>query len=604
MAVSSGLSRALLGLGQGYMNARNQGRRERQNLITTNARLKSDRQRNAIEMAKLTSLDEDRADRRRSDAAAAKLKQEEFRQKTLGDVGLEMDRGMKRLEGRTGAELDTGIHQLRGNIMNLFGATPDRPYGLTQDQLDRSLAAPGSIIPGVFERKIGAGNLVNPDYGNDPTTQFYDPQSIQEIYGEDTPQVGQSMATRPEGSRNFLEFSNTPIDNQTKDIMGMMGQGAYKYLGGQMAMPQDFGDMMSMKPGGTFRSPEDIQKAVKSGIPDSVMISREREATPKDVPMRAKYGMKETDLARIDQQKASAAASTSKIQIAERKLQPEIDLMIARTRKFNTDIKLAPFKAAAAQASTAMQQARLNLAALKENNLMIRHGDMMAYRGTDMERKINEERALNVRSVFTSMGDLQKSLTMAAQAKAALEGNPNFDSKSPQGKQALKDINDMMAGMQKNIDDIQVWGATETGSPLEQTNIGMTGAYLENQGFVTDNPQLGALGSSMRNRPGLFASMGTRYPYEVGRASGLYQGVDPAAAAFAQRFGGREPDSGGMAGAAGARPTGGGAKQTGGASPTVGKPKPAGGGPKPTVVAPMTREQLLKAHMDALKGGK
>jgi hypothetical protein len=602
MAVSSGLSRALLGLGQGYMNARSQGRRERQNVITTNARLKSDRQRNAIEMAKLSSLDEDRADRRKSDAAAARLKQEEFRQRTLGDVGLEMDRGMKRLEGRTGAELDTGIHQLRGNIMNLFGATPDRPYGITQDQIDRSLAAPGSVIPGVFERKIGAGNLVNPDYGSDPTTQFYDPQSIQEIYGEDTPQVGQSMATRPEGSRNFLEFANTPIDDQTKDLMGMMGQGAAKYLGGQMRMPQDFGDMMSMQPGGAFRSPEEIQKAVKSGIPDSVMISREREATPKDVPMRATYGMKETDKANIEGKKASAAASTSRIQIAERKLQPEIDLMIARTKKFATDTKLAPFKAAAAQASTAMQQARLNLAALKESNLMMRHGDMMAYRGTDMERKINEERALNVRSVFTSMGDLQKSLTMAAQAKANLEGNPNFDSKSAEGKQALKDINDMMAGMQKNIDDIQVWGATETGSPLEQTNIGMSGAYFENQGFVTDNPTLAALGSTMRNRPGLFASMGTRYPYEVGRASGLYQGVDPAAAAFAQRFN-REPDSGGMAGG-GARPTGGGVKQTGGASPAGGKPKPAGGGPKPTVVAPMTRQQLLDAHIAALRAGK
>ena len=599
MAVSSGLSRVLLGLGQGYLNARNQGRRERQNLITTNARLKSDRQRNAIELAKLTSADEDRAERRKSDAAAAGLKREEFRQKTLGDFGLELDRGMKRLEGRTGDELDTGIHQLRGNLLNLYGANEDRPWGITQSQLDRSLAAPGSVIPGVFERKEAAGNFVNPNYGSDPTTQFYDPQSIQEIYGADTPQVGQSMAVRPEGSRNFLEFANTPIDDQTKDIMGLMGQGASKYYGGQMNMPQNFDEMMSMKQGDMFRSPEDIQKAVKSGIPDSVMISRERQATTKDVPMRAKYGMKETDIARIDQQKASAAASTSRIQIAERKLQPEIDLMIARTKKFNTDTRLAPFKAAAAQASAAMQQARLNLAALKEQNLMTRHSDMMAYRGTDMERKINEERALNVRSVFTSMGDLQKSLTMAAQAKANLVGNPNFDAKSPQGKQALKDIDDMMAGMQKNINDIHVWGATETGSPIEQSNIGLNGAYFENQGFVTDNPMLGALGSSMRNNPALWASMGTRHPYEVGRASGLYQGVDPSSLAFAQRFGGREPDSAGMAGVGGARPTGGGAKPTGG-----GKPKPAGGGPKPTGGGPMTRGDLLDAHFAALKAGK
>jgi len=588
MAVSSGLSRALLGIGQGYMNARSQGRRERQNLITTNARLKSDRQRNAIEMAKLTSLDEDRADRRKSDAAAARLKQEEFRQRTLGDVGLEMDRGMKRLEGRTGAELDTGIHQLRGNIMNLFGATPDRPYGITQDQLDRSLAAPGSVIPGVFERKEAAGNFVTPDYGSDKTAEFYDPQSIQEIYGADTPKVGESMAVRPEGSRNFLEFANTPIDNQTKDLMGMMGQGAMKYLGGQMNMPQNFGDMMSMKPEDMFRSPEQIQKAVKSGIPESVMISREREATTKDVPMRATYGMKETDKARIEQQKSSAAASTKRVQMMEKKLQPEIDLMIARTKKFSTDARLAPFKFAADQATRAIAQARLNLAAIKEQNLMTRHSDMMAYRGTDMERKINEERALNVRSVFSSMGDLQKSMTMAEQAKAQLKGNPNFDATSPQGISALKDIDNMIDAMKRNVSDIQVWGATETGSPMEQTNIGLTGGYWENQGILTDNPLLAALGSSMRAQPGAFAAMGTRYPYEVGRASGLYQGLDPAAAAFAQRFGGREPDSGGMAGGPGF--------PTPGANPGPVKPRGNTNPPKPTKPAekkPKTRDNIF-----------
>ena len=599
MAVSSGLSRALLGLGQGYMNARNQGRRERQNLITTNARLKSDRQRNSIELAKLSSLDKDREEKRLSDAAAAKLKREEFRQKALGDVGLEIDRGMKRLEGRQGPELDTGIHQLRGNILNLYGATPERPWGITQDQLDRSLAAPGSIIPGVFERKEAAGNFVTPDYGADKTTEFYDPQSIQEIYGADTPKVGESMAVRPEGSRNFLEFSNTPIDEQTKDLMGLMGQGAAKYYGGQMNMPQNFGDMMSMKPEDMYRSPESIQKAVKSGIPESVMISRERQATTKDVPMRATYGMRETDLARIEQQKSSAAASTKRVQMMEKKLQPEIDLMVARTKKFSTDARLAPFKFASDQATRAIAQARLNLAALKEQNLMTRHSDMMAYRGTDMERKINEERALNVRSVFSSMGDLQKSMTMAEQAKANLKGNPNFDATSPQGISALKDIDDMIGAMRRNIDDIKLWGVTETGSPMEQTNIGMTGAYWENQGMLTDNPLLAAVGAGMRAQPGAFASMGTRYPYEVGRASGLYQGLDPAAAAFAQRFGGGAPDSGGMGGGPGFPSPGGSgavAKPRGNTNP-VKTPKP----PKPAEKTPKSRDNVFD---DVFGGGK
>ena len=596
MAVSSGLSRALLGIGQGYMNARSQGRRERQNLITTNARLKSDRQRNAIEMAKLTSLDDDRADRRKSDAAAARLKQEEFRQRTLGDVGLEMDRGMKRLEGRTGAELDTGIHQLRGNIMNLFGATPDRPYGITQDQLDRSLAAPGSVIPGVFERKIGAGNLVNPDYGSDPTTQFYDPQSIQEIYGEDTPQVGQSMATRPEGSRNFLEFANTPIDDQTKDLMGMMGQGAAKYLGGQMRMPQDFGDMMSMQPGGTFRSPEEIQKAVKSGIPDSVMISREREATPKDVPVRASYGMKETDKDNIESRKAAAAKSTASIQVMESKLGPEIALMEARTRKALTDVKFAPLKASAQLASQALGRARLAFAQIKEDNLNKRHSDMMGFRAENLENTKGDQRALNVRSIFTATGDLQKSIVMASQEKARIMSNPNVDVNSPATKAAIQEIDSHVSGLQRQIGEMNRWGVAETGSPMEWANLGIIGNDMANTGFLTDNPLMAAMGHAMQSNPAMFGTMGSRRGYESDRAAGLYQAPTEETMYrmnnnFGGFFGGRSPDSGGMGGA-----MGGGGNQRPQPNPSPQpkpKPKPEPKNPPAKKPTNMSRDELF-----------
>lgn len=594
MAVSSGLSRALLGLGQGYMNARNQGRRERQNLITTNARLKSDRQRNAIELAKLSSLEKDREEKRLSDLAGTKLKQEEFRQKTLGDVGLEMDRGMKRLEGRQGAELDTGIHQLRGNILNLYGATPERPWGITQDQLDRSLAAPGSIIPGVFERKIGAGNLVNPDYGNDPTTQFYDPQSIQEIYGEDTPQVGQSMATRPEGSRNFLEFSNTPIDNQTKDLMGMMGQGAAKYLGGQMRMPQDFGDMMSMQPGDTFRSPEEIQKAVKSGIPNSVMISREREATPKDVPVRASYGMKETDKANIESRKAAAAKSTASIQAMESKLGPEIALMEARTRKALTDVKFAPLKASAQFASQALGRARLAFAQIKEDNLNRRHSDMMGFRAENLENTKGDQRALNVRSIFTATGDLQKSVVMASQEKARIMSNPNVDVNSPATKAALQEIDNHVAGLQRQIGEMNRWGVAETGSPMEWANLGIIGNDMANTGFLTDNPLMQAIGHAVQSNPAMYGTMGTRHDYATNRAAGLYQAPTEETMYrmnnnFGGFFGGRSPDSGGMGGAMGGGMGGGGNPPQPPKPPKPPKPK------DPPVKKPtnMSRDELF-----------
>jgi hypothetical protein len=504
-------------------------------------------------MAKLSSLEKDREEKRLSDAAAAALKREEFRQKTLGDVGLEIDRGMKRLEGRTGDELDTGIHQLRGNLLNLYGATPDRPWGLTQDQLDRSLAAPGSVIPGVFERKEAAGNFVNPNYGADPTTEFYDPRSIQEIYGADTPKVGESMAVRPEGSRNFLEFANTPIDDQTKDIMGLMGQGAAKYYGGQMNMPQNFGDMMSMKPESMFRSPEEIQKAVKSGIPESVMISREREATTKDVPMRAKYGMKETDQAAIDAKKASVGLTQARTTSVLNKLDSEIALMRARTNKINTDTRLAPLKGAAQLANQAIAKARLSLAALKEGNLMKRHTDMMGYRGEQLSFDKEQEHSLNVNRVFTAMGDLEKSVMMAKQKKAELVASPNYKANDPSQAAVIKEMDGFIQQLQDQASEIRRWGVAQTGSSMEMTNIGFTGNDWATQGFLTGNPELEAMGHAMMNRPGDYAAMGSTHGYERDRSTGNMIGLSPEALAriLSSVSGGRAPDSAGMGGGPG-----------------------------------------------------
>jgi hypothetical protein len=243
----------------------------------------------------------------------------------------------------------------------------------------------------------------------------------------------------PEGSRNFMEFANTPIDEQTKDLMGLMGQGAAKYYGGQATMPQNFGEMMSMKPEDMFRSPEQIQKAVKSGIPDSVMISREREATTKEVPMTAKYGMRETDQSKIAGQQASSALANARTTSLTNKLGTEIDLMKARINKLGMDTRLAPVKAAAARASQALGYARLKLASMKEDNLNRRHSDMMGYRYEDMDRKRDEQRTLNVRGVYSSMIELNKSITMAEQEKARIMSNPNF-SNTAQGKNAINGI--------------------------------------------------------------------------------------------------------------------------------------------------------------------
>lgn len=602
MAVSSGLSRVLLGLGQGYLNARNQGRRERQNLITTQARLKSDRQRNAIEMAKLTSAEEDRRLRREADANALGLQNKKFEQDTLGNVGLELDRGMKRLEGRTGADLDTGIHQLRGSIMNLYGRNQDRPFGITQQQLDTMLAAPGSIIPGVTERKIGAGDYVNQNYGADPTTQFYDPQSIMELYGENTPKVGESMAVRPEGSRNFLEFANTPIDETTRNLMGLMGQGAAKYYGGQMNMPQNFDQMMAMKPQDMLRSPEDVQRAVNAQIPESVMISREREPTAKDVPVRASYGMKATDEANIEAKRASAGLTQARTTSVLNKLEPEIALMNARIGKIKTDTRLAPLKQAASMASQALARARLSLAAIKENNLMTRHKDMMGYRGAQLGFDMDQEQNLNVRSVFNAVSDLDKSIMMAKQEKARLITSPNFNAKDPSQQAALKEMDQMIGGLENQAQAIHTWGVAQTGSPQEWANIAATGNYYANQGFLTDNPLLQAMGHSMQSRPAAYGTMGTTHGYDPDRFAGLYMGMSDPVLNWTQRMGRTQPDSPGMAGGPGfaqpknpANPAGG--KQGGGPKPSPkSNPKPAG--------KTMTREELLNAHFAALKGGK
>jgi len=593
MAVSSGLSRVLLGLGQGYLNARNQGRRERQNLITTNARLRSDRQRNAIELAKLSSAEEDRDLKRKADAAALGLQSKKFEQDTLGNVGLEIDRGMKRLEGRTGADLDTGIHQLRGSVMSLYGKSPDRPYGISQDQLDRMLAAPGAVIPGITERKIGAGNLVNPDYAKDPTTQFYDPKSIMELYGENTPKVGESMAVRPEGSRNFLEFSNTPIDDTTRNLMGLMGQGAAKYYGGQMNMPQDFNQMMGMKPQDIWRSPEDVQKSVNAGIPESVMISREREPTAKDVPVHASYGMKATDQANIEARQASTALQHARTTSVLGKLDSEIALMKARTAKINTDTRLAPLKGAAALANQAIARARLALAAAKENNLMSRHYDMMGYRGEQLNFDKAQEHALNVRSVFNAVGDLKKSVMMAIQKKNELTQSSTFNPKDPSQQAALREMDGFIEALQRQASDIHAWGVAQTGSPIEMANIAAIGNYDANQGFVTNNPMLEAMGHSMQNNPAQWGTMGSTWGYDQDRASGLMAGMPEPVLNWMQRFGRSAPDSGGMAAGPGFNPAGG-----------KGQPKPTVAPVKKPTAKPKSRLDLLNEHIAAVSGKK
>lgn len=571
MAVSSGLSRALLGIGQGYLNARNQGRRERQNLITTNARLKNDRQRQAIELAKLTSLDEDRRLKRESDKKADLFKEAEFRQRVIGDTGLELDRGMKRLEGRSGDELDAGIHQLRGTIMSLYGQNETRPYGISQDQLDRMLAAPGSVMPGVFEKKIGAGNLVNPDYSNDPSVMFHDPQDIQGIYGADAPNVGQSMAVRPEGSQNFLEFNNTPIDEQTKNLMGLMNQGASNFYGGKINAPQNFGEMMSMKPEDAYRSPEAVQQATKAQYPDNVMVSRERQAISKDVPKLVSYGMRETDAARVDSLKASTALAVTRADGLSKKLQSEIGLNIARINKLGNDSRLSVFKAKIAAVNQGLAASRLALARLKEDNLNVRHGDMMKYRGETLDQSRNEQRTLNVRTIFNTMSDIDQSILMGKQKIAEITSSPNFNPKDPLQAEKIKQINDTIEGMQNNKNEIHRWGVTETGSPQEWANIGLIGNDMATQGFLYKDPLMQARGEAMQNNPAMFGTMGSSHGYQLDRSAGNYPGVSPDTYGRAMYYGngGREPDSPGMFGRGGA------------INPGVTSPVPGGGAPKP-----------------------
>lgn len=595
MAVSSGLASVFKGIGSGYLNAVNQGRRERMSTMTNMQRIKSERSRTAIEAAKLAAMQDENRLKRLDAASDRDYKYAGLNQNALNAALGEINRSKKEWEGLDEDSISTNVAALRNSLFQALGYDPEaRPYGLKMEQIAGMVPMPGEQIPGQFTTGNVPGAVIDQGQGRGSIEGLMPlDKAAKEFPGVMGMQAGNEF--NPKTGR-FETFERKTLNPAQQGMVGMYGPPNID------ALPQDQRDLgtaafnMRGVPDSRFRKPG-------TEIPKDVVAFGEREAKQGQIPLTATYGMRAQTRAKIEQQKAATILTKQRADDLSATLTPRLRVLEQKGVKLALDNKYRPFNEALKQATLAVRQFSAQVAANSEAGRMSRFNTGQDFK----ERQFAEEQNMNqvglVQKGMDTLSNLKLTLSTNAQAYAQAIKN-----KDMAGAKRIQDAGD---GVRELYGQVDKWLKETSGNPqtamVNMANaLASAGKAKERLTWDPTNPQaLAALASANNiiNQPYTSMNFGSPAPLPVAQFLGTQQGLSPEALPYIQeiinsgRFGnGRQPDSAGAFGGGGGYMPG----FTGGVGPDVRpqritqgggqtKPKPVkpGGGPGPKPTKPV-----------------
>ena len=595
MATSTGLASVFKGIGSGYLNAVNQGRRERMSTMTNMQRIKSDRSRNAVEALKLQAMQEENRLKRLDAASDRDYKYAGLNQNALNAALGEINRSKKEWEGLDEDSISTNVAALRNSLFQALGYDSEaRPYGLKMDQIAGMVPMPGEQIPGQFTTGNVPGAVIDQGQGRGAIEGLMPlDKAAKEFPGVMGMQSGNEF--NPQTGR-FETFERKTLNPAQQGMVGMYGPPNID------ALPQDQRDLgtaafnMRGVPDSRFRKPG-------AQIPKDVVAFGEREAKQGQIPLTATYGMREQTRTKIDQQKASTALTKQRATDLQSTLTPRLKILEQKGLGLALDNKYRPFNEALKQATLAVRQFSAQVAANAESGRMSRFNVGQKFK----ERQFTEEQNMNqiqlVQKGMDTLGNLKLTLSTNAQAYATALKNGD--------KAGAAKIADAGNGVRELYGQVDKWLKETSGNPqTAMVNVANAMASAEKAkerlSWDPTNQQAQAAlaaANSVINTPYNSMNFGSPAPLPMAQFLGTQPGLSPEALPYVQQiinsgnFGnGRQPDSSGAFGGGGGympgfeRPVGPNIKpikiNTGGA----GKPKPVkptgGPGPKPAKPGP------------------
>jgi len=601
MATSTGLASVFKGIGSGYLNAVNQGRRERMSTMTNMQRIKSDRSRNAIEALKLQAMQDENRLKRLDAASDRDFKYAGLNQNALNAALGEINRSKKEWEGLDEDSISTNVAALRNSLFQALGYNEEaRPYGLKMEQIAGMVPMPGEQIPGQFTTGNVPGAVIDQGQGRGAIEGLMPlDKAAKEFPGVMGLQSGNEF--NPQTGR-FETFERKTLNPAQQGMVGMYGPPNID------ALPQDQRDLgtaafnMRGVPDSRFRKPG-------AQIPKDVVAFGEREAKQGQIPLTATYGMREQTRAKIDQQKASAALTKQRATDLQTTLTPRLKILEQKGLGLALDNKYRPFNEALKQATLAVRQFSAQVAANAESGRMSRFTVGQNFK----ERQFTEQQNMNqigvVQKGMDTLGNLKLTLSTNAQAYATA-----LKSGDKAGAAKILEAGNEVRGLYGQVDK---WLKETSGNPqTAMVNVANAMASAEKAkerlSWDPTNQQAQAAlaaANSVINTPYNSMNFGSPAPLPMAQFIGTQPGLSPEALPYVQQiinsgnFGnGRQPDSAGAFGGGGGympgfdRPvgpninpqrinTGGGGKPkpvkpTGGPGPKPNKPGPKPGTPK------------------------
>ena len=547
MAVSSGLASVFKGLGSGYLNAVNQGRRERVSTMSNMQRIKSDRSRTAIEAAKLRAMQDENKLKRLDSARDRDYKYAGLNQNALNAALGEINRSKKEWEGLDEDSISTNVAALRNSLFQALGYDEEaRPYGLKMEQIAGMVPMPGEQIPGQFTTGNVPGAVVDQGQGRGSIEGLMPlDKAAKEFPGVMGMQAGNEF--NPQTGR-FETFERKTLNPAQQGMVGMYGPPNID------ALPQDQRDLgtaafnMRGVPDSRFRKPG-------TEIPKDVVAFGEREAKQGQIPLTATYGMREQTRTKIEQQKASAALTKQRATDLKSTLTPRLNLLEQKTIGLKLSNAYKPLEMQLKQATLAVRNFSAQVAANSEAGRMSRFNVGQNFKEREFEERQNMNQAQIVQSAQTTLGNLRLTQSNAAGAYAAAM-------KAGKSAEAAKimEVSNQVGDLYNQVDR---WVKETTGNP-QVAMVNMANALAsaakakERLSWDPTNPQAtGALANANRiiNTPYLSMNFGSSAPLPVAQFLGTQQGLSPEALPYVQQiinsgqFGnGRQPDSAGAFG--------------------------------------------------------
>jgi hypothetical protein len=580
MAVSSSLAKVFTGLGTGYLNALNQGRRERSTMFTNMQRVKSDKQRNALESLKLGLMQEEANRKAASDADQASYQRQLARNSMIQNAHSAVAPFLKMANETNDPDQQT---TLLSNARNIFkrvaGVGPGRDFGLEDNEIFDMLPLPGDKLAGVQELGIVPGEQIKQPTGGMVGQILPYSEAVKMEPEPEKLTPTQSILGRNQQTGNFITGQRMNLTPQQSQQYGIYGppniQGADSE---DRAMQKAVWNMDAPAPwkrpqGQPFVPPTDVvaygNRAPKEGM----------------VQARAKYGLGTLAEGKYDKLVADTGLARTRQKDLDAKLAPSIALINQRIASLQNNDKYKAYIAQFAGLKAQIAQDRLAIAQYLEEGRMFRHAQNLGQRGAEFDFKKSENLQKVIQTANDTLNNYRTTIQVGTKAYFDLMGNQTL---TPKMKAEARAIFDSVRETEKMSKEYENWVRAETGDSAEAAAIkgnaitthNLAAAWLRKNPNDTEVKKIYDESAARAYNPSAFQMPGTTHGYRYGAGIGYQTDVSPETEDTwkAGSFGGREADSGGafpeVAPGAGKRPS-------------ITPPKPGGANPpKPPAPAP------------------